>query len=557
MVRIFIIFGICAALTLYVCAQNAPQPSATASISGTVADAVSGQPLKSANVWARSFQPGQGGRHFSSATTDAEGHFALDSLAPGRYIVAASHEDYVGQRRGGPGSGGKLLTVAPDQHIDDVVLQLTPGAIITGNIKNAAGKPLAGVSVEVLRYFYDGGEKQLHGMRPATLSNLAGEYRITGLGPGHYYLRASAASVAEPAKSSSAKSASQEVYAPAYYPGSSDITRAVELAIRPGEDLSGINLSLVAVRTADVTGRVLNAANSTPAAGAEVSLVDADGGSTFTRQGVSDGKGNFELHGVLPGNYMLMAQTEPAAKKVKLLFGSKALQVGKVKISKAEIVIGPGADVSGHIHLDDKSGDKTKVSLSGISVDLQPQGNSAVTALMPGVENAPVAADGSFLFSDVPEGAYEINFSPLPAGYYLKSNGAVDVLDTGITISRGQAPAPLDITLSSNVARLEGDVSTTDQPAAGASVVLVPDGNRHAKTPYYRQSMTDQSGRFSMRNIVPGDYKIFAFEDMERGAYLNPDFLQPFEDRSQSVHLQEGGDVNLRLEVIPASETSP
>jgi hypothetical protein len=68
--------------------------------------------------------------------------------------------------------------------------------------------------------------------------------------------------------------------------------------------------------------------------------------------------------------------------------------------------------------------------------------------------------------------------------------------------------------------------------------------------------MTDQSGRFSMKGIVPGDYKIFAFEELERGASLNPEFLQPFEDRSRTVHLREGGELNVRLEAIPASETS-
>jgi hypothetical protein len=553
--KIFVIFAAVAALTLCVCAQNTQSTPATASISGTVFDAATSQPLKGANVSARSFQPGQGGRHFSSATTDAEGHFSLSGLTSGRYMVSASREDYVGQRRGGNGSGGKLLTIAPDQHVEDVILQLTPGAIITGIVKKADGKPIAGASVEVMRYFYEGGEKQLHGMHSPALTNPAGEYSFTGLAPGHYYLRASAGSVTESGKSD--KSPAKEFYASAFYPGSSDLARAVELAIRPGEDLSGIDLTLPTAHPVDVAGRVLNAGNSIPAANAEVTMVEADGGSSSTRQSETDVKGNFALHDVLPGNYVIMAQVEQSTKKNKMLFGAKPLQVAKVNLSKIEVIIGPGADVSGRIHVEDKSDDKAKVDLSHISVELQPDGSSSVTALMPGVENASVNTDGSFSFADVPEGTYWLDFSSLPPGFYLKATGALDVLETGITISRGQALAPLDFTLSSNVARLEGDVSTTDQPAAGASVVLVPDGARNAQTRYYRQSMSDQSGRFSLRNIIPGDYKIFAFEDLERGAYLNPDFLLPFEDRAQTVHLQEDGYLSVRLEAIPASETSP
>jgi len=543
-------------------AQTAPPSQATASISGTVVDAITGQPLKSASVWARNFQTGSGGRHFASASTDAEGHFTLDGLVPGRYGVSASREDYVGQRRGGNGSGGKLISVVADQHIDNVILQLTPGAVVAGHVRDAAGKALTGVSVEVLRYFYDGGQKQLHGVRSAALTNAEGEYRITGLAPNRYYLRASSATTSESSNDSSGKSASgnsspKEAYASAYYPGSSDLIRAVELVVLPGADLSGIDLTLPSVRTVDVSGKVLITGNSTPAAKADVNLVDADGASSATRQCVADAKGNFQLRDVLPGNYVLLAEIEQPTKTSKVFFGSKPMTVGKVNMSKVEIAIAPGSDVSGHIHFEDKADDNAKVDLTHISVELQPQGNSSVTALMPGVDNALVNADGSFVFSDVSQGTYLINFSPMVPGYYVKTTGAADVLETGISVSGGQPFAALDVTLSSKVARLAGDVTSSDQPAAGASVVLVPEGSRSADTQYYRRSMTDQSGRFTISNVIPGDYKVFAFEELDRGVSLNPDFLQPFEDRSQSVHLQEGGDLNVRLEIIPASEVSP
>jgi protocatechuate 3,4-dioxygenase beta subunit len=576
-VKIFVIFVIALAIaiamtaTYAICAsaQNAAPAQATASISGTVVDAATGQPLKAASVGARNFQPGQGGRRTSSATTDAEGRFTLDGLAPGRYMISASREDYVG-RRSQNGPNAKSLTLAPDQHLSDILLQLTPGAIIAGHIKNADGKPLPAASVEVLQYFYDGGQKQLHGVRAPALSNSEGEYRIAGLVAGHYYLRASVPVASEsseienpkaslkssPKSPSKPSSKPKEGYAPAYYPGG-DISRAVDLMIRPGQDLSGIDLTLASVPTVDIGGRVLLSANSMPAANAEVNLVDAEGSPSSTRESTADAKGNFELHDVFPGNYVLLAQTDPQTKNGKTLFGSKPIQVSKVNIIKVAIAVGPGADVSGHIHLEDKGDDKPKVDLTRISVELQPQGASSVTALMPPVDNALVTADGSFQFTDVPEGSYLLRFSSLPAGYYAKAAGGVDVLETTLIVGHNQALPALDFTLSSKVARLEGDVSNSDQPASGAAVVLVPESGGAAHVGDYRRSVTDQSGRFSMKSVVPGDYKVFAFEDLERGASLNPDFLQPFEDRAQTVHLQEGADLNVRLEAIPASETSP
>ncbi|HEY4950549.1 MAG TPA: carboxypeptidase-like regulatory domain-containing protein, partial [Candidatus Acidoferrales bacterium] len=101
MVKVYLIFAFAmfAIVAISVSAQNgAPPDQTTASVSGTVVDAATSQPLKGANVWARSFQPGQGGRRSSSASTDAEGHFTLNALVPGRYVVSASREDYVGRR---------------------------------------------------------------------------------------------------------------------------------------------------------------------------------------------------------------------------------------------------------------------------------------------------------------------------------------------------------------------------------------------------------------------------------------------------------------------------
>jgi hypothetical protein len=60
-----------------------------------------------------------------------------------------------------------------------------------------------------------------------------------------------------------------------------------------------------------------------------------------------------------------------------------------------------------------------------------------------------------------------------------------------------------------------------------------------------------------MRNVTPGDYTLFAWEQMERGSYLDPDFLGQYEDRGQAVHLEEGGHVTVQLDAIPAAETVP
>jgi large repetitive protein len=530
-------------------AQDAPAPPAVSAITGTVIDGLTRQPLAAANVSARNFMPGQSGVRVFSATTDSEGQFTISSVSPGRYVVSASLPGYVGGRLAGFGSSGRALTVAPDQHVDGLTLLLTPGASVVGHIKDKDGKPIAGVAVQVMRYFYDEGQKQLHGVGSPSSTNAGGEYRITGLAAGQYYLLATATF-----GSAEAKKPANQAYASTYYPGNRDVARATPLAIRPGEELAGIDMTLTPVRTVSISGRVLMASTSAPAPGAEVMLAEQEGGdASAQRQCLSDAKGNFELQGVPPGAYEIIAQVEPKNRKSKALFGRKSIKVGEANLRKLDVRIGPGIDLTGHIRVDDKA----HVDFSRMTATLQARESSTVSALLPGVDNATVKPDGTFTFADVPDGTYSINVYPLPPGNYLKATGRADVLDTGITIARGQPQGELDLTLSPSAARLEGTVSNDQQPAAGAAVVLIPEGIRKTQPRYYRQLTTDQSGRFSMRGIIPGDYRVLAFEDLERGAYLNPDFLQRFEDSGESVQLQEGANLNVRLDVIPASETSP
>ena len=210
--------------------QNA-NSQASAVVSGVVVDAVTRQPLKEVDVRLRGFGSGQGGgasgqssSHPGSATTDAAGHFVVDGLAPGRYIVSAMRAGYVGQRISGGGStGGRSLTVAPDQHSDDVIVELIPGAKISGLIKNGDGKPIPDVSVEVVKHFQSGGGVQLASVGGA-FTDAAGEFRVTGLTAGRYYLRAIPPTMASevaspsPAAAKPAVPAKPKTFAPTYYP---------------------------------------------------------------------------------------------------------------------------------------------------------------------------------------------------------------------------------------------------------------------------------------------------------------------------------------------------
>jgi hypothetical protein len=68
----------------------------------------------------------------------------------------------------------------------------------------------------------------------------------------------------------------------------------------------------------------------------------------------------------------------------------------------------------------------------------------------------------------------------------------------------------------------------------------------------YKTATTDQSGRFSMRGIAPGDYKLFAWEALENFGYFDPDVLRRSEALGKAVQLSEGSKLVAETRVISA-----
>ncbi len=488
--------------------------------------------------------------------TDADGHFKMESLPPGRYFVFASQQGYVGQRMTSGGTKGRGLNLGPDQHVSDLTIELIPGGIISGLIKNAAGKPLSGVSVEVLRYFHGSGGNQLSSVTAPSFTDTAGKFRITDVGQGQYYLLAVPPTTSQAAavtvKNPEGEKNRKDALAPVYYPNSTDANTAGPINVRPGSDLAGMDITLAPVHALTVQGKILLAATSNPAAKIQVTLIN-NNAVTFQLAATTDAKGAFQFECVPSVDYTLVARVQPTDQKSKMLWGERGLHVEDSNISKADLRVWPGVDLSGRIRVDEKA----NLDLTHINATLWPQGNSAVTALMPDVTGVTLRADGSFTFNNVPAGTHILQFTPLPPGYFLKSNGPADLLDTGVTVSNGQSPAPAELTLSPNSAQITGTVAGDQMPAAGALVVLVPQGTRKGRENFSKRSSADQSGHFTMKGITPGEYKIVAFEIADRSLLSDPEFVVRFEDRGETVHLSEGDAVSVTLEAIPADETSP
>jgi hypothetical protein len=116
--------------------------------------------------------------------------------------------------------------------------------------------------------------------------------------------------------------------------------------------------------------------------------------------------------------------------------------------------------------------------------------------------------------------------------------------DTGFRLS---GPASLEVVVSSRGATLEGVALDKDQPAANATVVVVPEEKYRRIQERFGVGSTDQNGHFTIRGLAPGSYTAFAWQDVDDGLYYDADFLKSQESNGTALKVEEGSRQRIEL----------
>ncbi len=535
-------------------AQQLPVTSVEkGTIEGLVVSARTGEPLRKAGVSLRQVQ-GREPRYATS--TDASGHFIQRDIEPGRYRLWVERNGYVRQEYGQRAANrpGTILTLQPGQYLRDIVLRLIPTGAITGRVYDEAGELIEGSRIRALRQSYERNQRQF--VQAATgVTNDRGEYRLYGLPPGHYYVSATympalarevgGATAAQPA----AGPILEEGYALTYYPGTNDPGRAAPIALGPGEEVRGLDLTLLPKRTVRVRGRVFMATSGRPGRGAILWFYARESGargSVFRKQTlVEDTQGAFEIRGVTPGSYILWANW---LEEGEVYRARQAVDVGDAEVDGISLALAPGLELKGRVRTEDNR----RLNFTYLRVVLQSRDDPEM-----GTASVSLKADGTFVLKNVSGDLYDVTLAGAPEDFYLKAArlDSDNVLEAGLSLARGREPGTLELVLSSAGGQIEGMVTSEQQGFDSALVVLVPEPRHRGQARLYKMTTTDQYGRFTLRGIAPGDYKLFAWEDIEAGAYYDTDFLRPYEERGETVRVVEAGRHGARLKLIPVDGT--
>ena len=512
-----------------------PLPNAKAeesSVSGMVVRLAGGEPLKGASVQLQNLENRP---QTSSTVTDAGGRFEMKGIDPGRYRLSVSRNGFVpqeyGQRK--PDDPGAILSLRPAQNLKDLLFRLIPSAIIAGRVINEDGEPLPWVQVSALREVYSRGKKTLSSETTVSTNDL-GEYRLFGLRPGRYFVRSDDKPnehVIGRDETERIGGAAPQGYVPMYYPGTSDPARASALTVKAGEEIPGLEILMHPVLVFTVRGRIYNLVSRRSTAAYTVTLTPSESSQWFSlpeRDALADSPdGSFVLRDVLPGSYTLMAFWSDEGRKYQAF---QNIEVGNADVDGVNLTIAPGTTLSGRVTWEGRpslDADFLMVFLRGAD---RGYGFS---------QRARVSATGSFALNDVFDGRYRLAIAGQSKDSYLKEvrYGATDGLADGFNVSRG-TNASLEVTISSRGARIEGSVTDKDHHAVtGVWAVLLPVGEPRGQDRVSQRVATDQYGHFLLRGIPPGEYKVFCWDEVEDGAWEDPDFLKAFENQGQEVSL--------------------
>lgn len=512
----------------FLLAAAAALAQSVAVVEGRVTDATTGLPVRQATVVFQGLDatgnPPQPDSYV--VETGADGRFRAADVAPGRYEARAQCAGFLPAN---PRSGTRLTVPAGESTLE-VALRLVRTGVVTGRVSDSDGDPISRASVELLRYSYAEGRKALTPVARIVTDD-RGQYRLYGLAPGRYYLRVSQGRRLVGLSTMFLQmqgTPPANAFATTFYPGVRDQAAAATLDVQPGGELQGIDVWLKPEAFFAIRGTIAGAPVR-----AHMWIKPISGEAQFAQSTDLDSGGGFEFPHLLPGSYLV-----EGADEFQRLGCRQVVTVVDRDVEGLTLTLLPALTVTGVVHTEDGA----PVALDAVRVTLETASSETASAV--------VQTDGRFALPGVMPDQYDIRVTAPPGGY-LKSVrvGGRELSSPRVDLA-GSAGA-LAIAIGGDGGKIDGTVwDARGEAAEGAQVVLVPDGRLRDWPDLVRSAVAATGGKFALRDIAPGDYRLFAFDDAERGAPLDPDFRKPFEGRATAIHVEASGKQTIRVKAM-------
>jgi hypothetical protein len=534
-------------------AQSDPPVAKKCTLEGQVANASTGGPLKHATL--RLSPIGQptpdGPRTAFTSSTDLEGKFVVQDVDSGTYVLRAERVGYIAQNYGARSAtaAGARLKLDAGASLKDLLIKLVPQAMIFGKVVDDDGEPVPFTNVQCQRWMFFNGKRQL---RPSGggSSQADGTFVIGGLAAGRIYLSAeyrSNRNLNEIEKA--AGKTAQDALLKTYFPNALDVSGAAAIEVTPGADVRGIEIHMRRGRMYEIRGHVQNT-TAGPMPEYVNMFIFPKGGDGFpsgNNNAFINGKNTaFQFKNLLPGVYVIqtmqaVVSTTDASGEMKTearLSGRVEVTVGDTDVENVILPLGAGVEIAGTLRTE---GDPSKQSPPLYNVYLQ-----SLEGPNFGSFGGRVSDEGNFRLHGTAPAVYRVNVNGAPDGSYVKAIrfGGEDITGKNLDLT-SSAGGEMQVIISPNAADVTGVVrNESGEPAPGVTVQM------YLGEDIKRTAVTDQNGGYHLTSLAPGDYRIYAWEDIEPGLGQDPGFRKNFESRAGVAKLEEKGHESVELKLI-------
>ena len=525
--------------------ETSPRPAATptatpritadtrrgAGITGTIKGrmvASDGQPLINATVMAQSLT---GSFVVKPTRPDAEGHFALNDLAPGAYTLIGTAPGYIDQSVS-EGDSNKW-----PRHLigSNVRINMIRGGVITGLVTTAKGEPMVGVPVHATMSNLTSPTFNFFGGGGTSETDDRGSYRIYGLLPGQYIVSAGGEGTFGRFTPSGFDRDVQT-----YYPSSTRDT-AVPVSVRSGDESTGIDIKYKGTEGHSLSGFILGDIPSGGMNGALTIMLAHAGTSSIAAIGLAiaaEQKRPFSFNGVADGEYDLFA-SYLASPTENALSGEKHVTVRGGDVTGIELRLTLLGSLAGTIQLvpvkpEDKCDKRqSQVIETVLRVPLDDQKKSisrSPAAIYSGLGQ--LNEKGEFVLRNLTAAKYRLDIKLPTESWYVRNidlpaaaravenkppSGQPAATNSSgwqgvVTIKASENLSGVSIVVGQDGAGLRGRMVTGGTAIReGTHVYLVPVDRELANNVLrYSETFVKSDGNFMLENLAPGRYFIIS-----------------------------------------------
>jgi hypothetical protein len=603
-------------------------------ILGRVVEVGSGAPIRNAQVVLTRRQSDDAPQ---TVFSDANGQFVFSAVAAGRFMLWATRSGYArasfGQRRPFDGSGEELK-LGEDDRVGDITLRLWKHGSISGTVRDESGEPIAGIGVKAFRRTYVAGRPTLGDVTQLAATDDRGIYRLHRLVAGEYVVGIPSSTRSLPSALSARmadvqRSGAREermalgqmlasagvsmspagtpgslgvgnaivdaaghgaaltsdrlfVYPTRYYPDSGTPSAARAIAIAPGQEVNGIDMSITAIPSFAVSGRLLDDGGGV--AGLPIRLLPG-AGTDFAREmlspgsaTLSDDEGRFVVMGVTPGEHTLRVlkgrggeiggefvsvrttdeggvviasgalerptSTRPAMARTR--FAATSVTIGEQDVAGLEVAVSNGVRLSGRVEFAGSTTVPDAAALRRLHPVVEARDGIAVGFAFE--MTGDIGPDHTFETVELPPGRYFLRMPNTPPGWTLESVmfGGRDISDQPLEVAN-QPITGIVIRLSDRPSSISGMVSTSTRADRldEAFVIAFPAGRNDwidfGNTPRRLASApVARDGTYRISGLPAGEYLIAALRDDMLVDWRHPTFLEAASPLAVRVSLAAG-----------------